>query len=313
MHFADAIRLAFASLSRHGSGQGDKSLRHLIIFVLLIGLLGCEQGQKVQNPAASTSASPQADAPQELTSERLGDLAAQQGDFTSAKGFYSQAFQQNPNNPALVFKVADAAFKTGDYPTAEAALNHLIKLDNKNQDAFLLKGQILLAKDQPQSAILAFEAALAGAPGLAKALSGKAVALDLMGQHVQAQEIYRQVLAQSPDNIAATNNLALSLGLTGAYEEAIQLLLSLVSQPTATARHRQNLALIYGLQGDLTQAAAFARRDLPEEQVQKNLAIYPMLREKPEAARKAAFGIGVIEPVKATELPAPNVGPVANE
>ena len=94
----------------------------------------------------------------------------------------------------------------------------------------------------------------------------------------EAQQRYLDGLEKAPDDIAMRNNLALSIALNGEYEEAVTMLRELASDPVVGSRARRNLALVYAMAGANEQAAAVARADLREWQVQNNLVYYGLLQ-----------------------------------
>jgi Flp pilus assembly protein TadD len=58
----------------------------------------------------------------------------------------------------------------------------------------------------------------------AASYSGLGVALDMMGQHEEAQKNYRTGIKNSKTPFALRNNLALSLAFTSQFDEAITIL-----------------------------------------------------------------------------------------
>ena len=69
-------------------------------------------------------------------------------------------------------------------------------------------------------AITELDAAAAADPGNTRWVIDKAIALDLLSRHAEAQALYRQALATDPDDVIATNDLAVSLALSGHRSEA---------------------------------------------------------------------------------------------
>ena len=153
-----------------------------------------------------------------------------------------------------------------------------LNLSNKNVEARVGLGRAKLAIRQPADALTEFERALKVDKSSAIALNGKAVALDQLGQHAEAQSIYLKLLDQDPSNLKVRSNYGLSLALEGRSAHASDVLASLSAAPDAEPRIRQNLALAYGLAGNDGQAAHIARQDLDEDAVQNNLRYFARLR-----------------------------------
>ena len=83
-------------------------------------------------------------------------------------------------------------------------------------------------------------------------LTNKAIALDLLKQHTQAQELYKQALADSPGDPVILSNYGLSLALSGNKAEANKVIAPLIGQA--------DLMPTYGLQPD--QIAQSVREQL---------------------------------------------------
>lgn len=131
-----------------------------------------------------------------------------------------------------------------------------------------------IARQEFSKSVRQFDNALTEDDEQGAAYSGKGVALDLQGQHIGAQEVYRAAIARGVATEALHNNYGLSLIFTGDYDSAIAELEPLVNTGSGTKTMRQNLALAYGLIGDVEAARTYGLRDLRPEQVAANLAFY---------------------------------------
>jgi Flp pilus assembly protein TadD len=69
----------------------------------------------------------------------------------------------------------------------------------------------------------------------------KGVALELLGRHTDAQDLYRQALAVSPIDVSIRNDLALSLMLQGRRQEAQAVLQEIGETDDAPARYEPTL------------------------------------------------------------------------
>lgn len=112
------------------------------------------------------------------------------------------------------------------------------------------------------------------------ALNARAVALDYLGRHKDAQQFYAQALLVAPNSAMLRNNMALSHIFSEQYDEAIKLLQPLSASPQSSPTIRQNLALAYGMKGERERALNLLKRDLSEEKAQQNLAFYEHYRSK---------------------------------
>ena len=221
-----------------------------------------------------------------------------------------------------LMRIGAAARSGGDLANAVSIYRRAAALDSHAPAPFAAAGETLLAMNQTNEAIVAFNSALerdahypAALRGLAKAylatgrpeLAGHPLAIadqdspndpklleligvtdDFAGRHRDAQARYRRGLALLPGDAALSLDLALSLALTGDYAQAIAILRPFATARGASPRERQTLALIYGLSGDAPAAERLARIDLDPASVQHNLAFYETLRRlSPEARSRA--------------------------
>jgi Flp pilus assembly protein TadD len=99
-------------------------------------------------------------------------------------------------------------------------------------------------------------------------------ALDQQGRYAEAREQYSIALKARPNEPSVMNNLGMSFMLEGDLKQAEETLRRAMAAGNGAAepRLRQNLALSVGLQGRFDEAREIASRDLPQEQVEANMA-----------------------------------------
>lgn len=229
--------------------------------------------------------------------ERLAAKAKSEGDFSGAAEFYRQMAGHSKGAVTAHLELAHIYTRQGQPQKAVGYLREGLKLQPQHPELLTELGFALIRSQKPQDALTALEQAIAAKPS-ASALNGKGVALDMQGQHTQAQAAYHQGLALAPEDAAIGNNLALSLILSDKYDEAIALLEPLTARPEARSTERQNLALAYGLKGDKERAIALGLKDLPQEQVQENVKFYELYQQNRSAAPLSVAAVPV-EPVEA--------------
>jgi len=205
---------------------------------------------------------------------RIADTTRGQGDLFSAATMYRRAHQASQNRVEPLVALGTVLVDMGNAREALDVWRQALSRDAGNADALRGYGRALIALEQPEEAARQYAAALARDPKDRKALNGLGVAKDMMRDHRGAQEQFRTALALAPDDPTTRNNLGFSLALSGDHAEAIAILEPLATRPSATPQVRQNLALAYGLAGREADAARFARLDLAEADVQRNLAYY---------------------------------------
>jgi Flp pilus assembly protein TadD len=95
---------------------------------------------------------------------------------------------------------------------------------------------------------------------------------DQLGDHVQAQQFYRDALKLAPDEPAILSNLGLSYALTKQLTSAEEVLRQAAASPRADQRVRDNLALVLALQGKFDEAEKIERQDRSAQAAAANVA-----------------------------------------
>lgn len=227
---------------------------------------------------------------------RIADATYEAGDIDTAAQFYHRAALVDQSRAAPLIKLGHALGELGAYDKAEIAYRRALEAEGDNAEARYGLGKTLLSTGRPEEAVESLRRSV-DAEGTSRAYNALGVALDLAGDRGAAQEVYRTGLDELPDDITLMNNLGLSLALDGKHDDAVALLSEVAQRPEANARHRQNLALALGLAGRPEEAAQIGRQDLPERDIQNNLAFYAWLRTQPTDA--VAGAVTTAEPGEA--------------
>ena len=196
----------------------------------------------------------------------MGDFAAERGQLSSAIGLYRQAISADPTSVSATTRLGETLGQANRYPEAVAAFRRGTTLDPNNPRILRGLGNVLIAQGRPAQAMEPLGQALAVEPD-PRTLNSLGVAHDLLGQHEEAQAIYRQAIALDSADPDVIGNLALSLSLDGQHDLAVQTAQSASVAPNAAPRHRHTLALVQGLAGRREDAANTARLDMPESDV----------------------------------------------
>ncbi len=179
----------------------------------------------------------------------------------------------NTAQDAQIVQIAENLKQSGNMSGAIAVLQQA-QLTHPDDPLILSQlGYALIADGQPQDAEIVFDRLIKVKPEAVSGYNGKAVALDRIGDHDGAEELYQQALKFSPNSTSIKNNLAMSMILNNQPDQAIALLEPL-NQQASTPTIRQNLALAYGIKGDKEIALALNRQDLPEDEAQQNMRFY---------------------------------------
>ena len=201
------------------------------------------------------------------STQRVAQAAVESGDLAMAEQLYAQASAASPSDAAAQLRYADILMRRGRTNEARELLRtHLQTVSDPLQLHDGL-GSIYVLTGDPAHAIPEFDAVLAGKPNDVRALVNKAIALDLLGRHSDAQILYRQSLALVPDDPAVINDLALSMLLAGRPQEAEQVAAPLRSQPDIAPRIRAGLGVVLAANGDVAGARALAGAQASEEQL----------------------------------------------
>jgi Flp pilus assembly protein TadD len=97
---------------------------------------------------------------------------------------------------------------------------------------------------KPADAIATLDRVLASDPKNVRALVNKAVPLDIMGQHADAQPLYRRAQAMAPNDAAIANNLALSIALGGRIADAEQVIKPFIASEAVPARLKATMQVL---------------------------------------------------------------------
>jgi Flp pilus assembly protein TadD len=117
-------------------------------------------------------------------------------------------------------------------------------------------GAIQVMTGKPQDALQTLSGVLASKPDDVSALTDKAVALDILRRHDEAQALYRQALGLSPQDATISNDFALSLLLSGQAAAGAQVLAPFRERLGLPERIRTNLGIMDAASGRAEDAHA---------------------------------------------------------
>jgi tetratricopeptide (TPR) repeat protein len=126
-----------------------------------------------------------------------------------------------PNNVAGHLSLADAYFRSKQYPQAEAELKRTLALDPQNTEAPDYLGFVYLAENRPADAESMFSKLIAKNYSLAEAHYGLGMALSAEGKDQPAVEEYKTALGMRPQFEGAHYQLGLSEDKLQQYDSAI--------------------------------------------------------------------------------------------
>jgi Flp pilus assembly protein TadD len=192
-------------------------------------------------------------------------------------------WRANPKDINKGLAYANGLEAAGQTDEQLAVYSKLVELHPENSRLSGLYGRKLVAAGRPAEAIPLLEAAQRNGEGDWRVASALGSAYDQQGLYQKARAEYQKGLAADPQNVTILNNLAMSYALEGNLKQAEAELRKADALPAAgkEPRIRQNLALVVGLQGRFDEATALARKDLPPEQVEENMAYLRKMLSQP--------------------------------
>jgi Flp pilus assembly protein TadD len=185
---------------------------------------------------------------------RVADAAEEAGDRDMAASMYAAAAKDAPNDTPTLVRCAEGLARNGRLDDAAELLVHRQKAVPKDTEVLRTIGAIEVMAGQPSQAILTLSAVLAFDPTDVKAMADKAVALDVLRRHAEAQVLYRQALTQGPSDPAICNDLALSLLLSGQPEQARDVLAQFRGRQGLPERMSVNLGIMDAASGHTDEA-----------------------------------------------------------
>lgn len=244
--------------------------------------------------SAQTRAS---DGPMAKYIERAAEVAIEDKQIYGAVVHLSKLYEDDPRNQSVAYDYARHLRYVGALDEAERVLADARALHGEQALLRLETAKLRVAAGRADEALSLLEPLLADQPDDPSILQTKGVALDRMGRHEEAREVYRHAMESGRPTAALLNNAAMSHLLSGAPAEAETLLRQAAAAPGATAQVQQNLALALTLQGKLDEARRVAEAAAPKAVVEPSLEYYQTIAAVSHAWSVA--GGGRSEPVSA--------------
>src|SRR5262249_53127684 len=143
------------------------------------------------------------------------------GKFGEAKTAFETYVGTKPENPWGHYMLGLAAWKTGDFKTAERAFDRAIALDSTTVKSYLGSARVLLDLKREPEAIERINRAMTLDSTSTEALRLLAPATSQQGKTASAIAIYRTVLTRNDHDVWAMNNLGVLYLDQGQPESAI--------------------------------------------------------------------------------------------
>ncbi len=249
--------------------------------LLLLAMAGCSDGG--------------ANRARNYPSIKVAEEALRGGSAQIALQVAQGVLTHEPNNVDALLTQGDAQTSLGLLEEASTSYQKALKLQPGSVHGKTGLGRIRLISN-PTEAIGLFEDVLRVEPQNVVVMNNLGIANDLLGQHQEAQAVYRKIGVIKPDMVAARINLALSLAMTGQSGEALRLIEPYVNDADATPKIRHDYAAILAMGGKESQAEEVLRRDLSSEEVRVAMQAYRDQRQGGFPSASQAMGPVVAEP-----------------
>lgn len=197
-------------------------------------------------------------------------LSASQSQQTLAD--LTARYRANPRDRGVVIHYAAALRAAGQPEQAGAALEQAMAAYPGDPEIAIAYAKALTAIGRFEQSVGVLDTVIRPDAPDWNALLVKGAALDQMGQHAQARQLYGQAAVIAPGEASIETNLGLSYAMTSDLNAAETHLRRAVQMRGATSRTRQNLALVVGLQGRFSESRALYAAELPPDQVEANMA-----------------------------------------
>lgn len=220
--------------------------------------------------------------------EETGQVAAAAeaaGDPAEAARLYERAAEQDPDSVSALTGLGRAYITLGQFSRAENALNRARSLAPRNPTVHNQLGKLSLHRGDPAAAGGHFSESVRLDKRNLDGLTGKAVSLDYLSRHSEAQVVYRQALAIYPTNFVLLSNYALSMVLAGEHEAGLALMEELRKDPNMGASVMNNLAIAHALSGNTREARAILQQSLGKRDVETTLKLYAEARRAREEGK----------------------------
>lgn len=204
----------------------------------------------------------------------------------------ARRWEADPNNLSKGVAYASVLESAGQTEKQLSVFERMTRSNPNNEKLNSVYGRKLLAAGRSDDAIPVLERADASGTKDWRVHSALGSAYDQKGLYQKARQQYDKALAIAPQNLGVLNNLGMSYALEGNLKQAEATLRQADSLPSSKSepRIRQNLALVVGLQGRFEEASKLAREDLPQEQVQENMAYLQKMLSQPNTWQQISEG-----------------------
>ena len=206
------------------------------------------------------------------------------GNMGLARSMYAAAAAETTGDLTMQLHAAEGLIWSGAMADGIAILQTLVKQAPNDIDVRRTLGQAQIMNGSPAQAVDTLSTVLASRPNDDTALINKAVALDMLRRHTEAQQLYRDALARNPFDVEAGNDLALSLMLSGDFAAAKAVVAPYRGRADLPERMRTTIGLVDGSPG--TMALSRGPKNPPAAPVSAPTSLKARPPQKKEALKR---------------------------
>ena len=194
----------------------------------------------------------------------VAQAAVESGDYAMAESIFARASVASPTDGGLQLRYADVLVRESKISQARDVLTQHLSTVSDPQLLHGALGAVYVLQGEPAQAITEFNALKGHDP---RWTVNKAVALDMLGRHAEAQALYQVALAAAPDDVVVINDLSLSLLLSGQTAEAARIAAPLAGRADLSSRVKSGLGVVLAANGDIAGARQVIDAGVSDEQL----------------------------------------------
>jgi len=179
-----------------------------------------------------------------IPSAKLAEIAAMSGDPVAAEQMYATAAQDRPRDADAQLTYANALVSSNKINEARQVLANGIQKVSNPAILHGPLGSLYVLTGETQQAVVEFDAALSADHNNVRWLTNKAIALDMLSRHGDAQALYKLALASTPNDPIILSNYGLSLALSGQKDEALRVMAPLSGQTNLSPRIANTIEMV---------------------------------------------------------------------
>jgi len=173
----------------------------------------------------------------------MADSAYRARRYDDATALFQVYTEGRPTNPWGFYMLGLSAWKSGDRAQAESAFVQALALDSTHVKSHLNLSRVLLEGEQPESALVHIEAAIALDSTSSEPLRLQGRAFEALGKTDDAIAAYQRAIVTNDSDVWALNNLGALYIRLERFEDAIGPLVRAVELDDKVATFHNNLGM----------------------------------------------------------------------